>query len=151
MASLDNCTKKCILDANFATFVPFCCQYFLMHSFRHNCFFLACNGYAISTKSSEPSCFVKMEPSSPLANDSSFTYACNIVEATGSKPGHVVELPFWYWVVTVSYWIEKFYMWNGNNSFFCKRTSPFPPCHSHAKFHEKLVSWISINYWNVSD
>jgi hypothetical protein len=52
------------------------------------------DGYALSSEASSSWNFVKTEPLSPLSDDYNFAYACDVAETKGSKPGHIVELPF---------------------------------------------------------
>ena len=82
-------------SGSFQEFWTSCCQYFFLHSFPLGWFFLAHDKFAIANvDASDPPAIVKMEPPSPLASDDGFAYACDVAEGRGSKPGHVIELPF---------------------------------------------------------
>ena len=87
--------KEANPNGSFQEFWTSCCQYFSLHSFPLGWFFFARDKFAIAkTDVPDPPMIVKTEPLSPLASDDGFAYACDVAERRGSKPGHVVELPF---------------------------------------------------------
>jgi hypothetical protein len=57
-------------------------------------FFLLRKKIRPASSTPPPSKVPKMEPLSPLADASDFSYASDIVENNVCKPGHVVELSF---------------------------------------------------------
>jgi hypothetical protein len=65
-----------------------------MHSFQLSCFFLQCDGYALTSEASSSRPFVKTEPPSPISGDCSFAYATDMAEERGRNPGRIIELPF---------------------------------------------------------
>jgi hypothetical protein len=86
--------KEANPGCKFSDFWLECCQYFSMSGFQLSWFFLQRDSYALTSEALGSQSFVKTEPLSPITGDCSFSYASDIAEERGRKPGRVVELPF---------------------------------------------------------
>jgi hypothetical protein len=67
---------------------------FSMGYFDLSSFLLSCKKESSASATSCSANIPKTEPLSPLADASDFSYASDVAEDSGCKPGHVVELSF---------------------------------------------------------
>jgi hypothetical protein len=67
---------------------------FSMGYFDLSSFLLSCKKESSASATSCSANIPKTEPLSPVADASDFSYASDVAEDSGCKPGHVVELSF---------------------------------------------------------
>jgi hypothetical protein len=86
--------KQAHLEQDFSDFWLETSLKFSMGCFDLSSFFLFCKKESSASATSCSATIPKTEPLSPLADASDFSYASDVAEDSGCKPGHVVELSF---------------------------------------------------------